>query len=145
VTKHKAIICDLDGCLADNTKRKNGVYDASNCDVEDTVVIPVAVTVRALALSVYYIVFCSGREDKYREPTVRFIDNCFPWMNGDYALFMRQTKDQRKDYIVKRKIYEEQIAHRFDVLLVLDDRASVVKDCWRAFGLTCFQVAEGNF
>ena len=145
MTKQKAIVVDLDGTCALIHQRKNGPYDASRCDEEDLPNIPVIETVKALTFAGYYVVFCSGREDKHREPTMRFLHNHFPEMNGDYVLFMRQTKDQRKDAIVKREIYEEQIAHRFDVLLVLDDRASVTKMWREELGLTVLQCADGDF
>jgi len=50
----------------------------------------------------------------------------------------------RKDVIIKQEIYEEHIKDKYDVLFVMDDRNQVV-EFWRSIGLTCFQVAEGNF
>lgn len=143
--KHKAIVVDLDGTLAINTFRKNGPYDASKCDEEDLQNVPVVETVRALAFAGYYCVFCSGREDKYKAPTQRFIQACFPEMNNDWALFMRQTGDNRRDSIVKREIYEEQIAPRFEILVWIDDRDQVVEMVRKDLNLPCFQVNYGNF
>jgi hypothetical protein len=57
---------------------------------------------------------------------------------------MRKRNDFRKDFEVKREIYEAQIANRFDVLCVFDDRQQVV-DMWREVGLVCLQVAAGDF
>jgi hypothetical protein len=57
---------------------------------------------------------------------------------------MRKYGDYRKDYVVKREIYEQLIAPDYDILCVLDDRNSVV-DMWREIGLTCLQVAPGDF
>ena len=59
-------------------------------------------------------------------------------------LFMRADGDYRADSIVKEEIYHDKIEPVYNVLLVLDDRDSVVK-MWRSLGLTCLQVAEGNF
>ena len=97
--------------------------------------------------SSHHIIFCSGREDKYREPTMAFINKCFDGKleDHDYTLLMRETDDYRKDSIVKHELYLNHIEHRWDILYVLDDRQQVV-DMWRnALGLLTLQVAEGNF
>jgi hypothetical protein len=57
---------------------------------------------------------------------------------------MRKSGDYRKDYEVKKEIYETYIKDKFNVLCVLDDRQSVV-DMWRSLGLTCLQVNYGDF
>ena len=57
---------------------------------------------------------------------------------------MRAAGDDRKDEIIKREIYNREIKPAFDVLCVLDDRDQVVR-MWRAMGLTCLQVAPGDF
>ena len=65
--------------------------------------------------------------------------------NRNTQLFMRPAGDTRDDRIVKREIYEREIKGKYNVLWVLDDRNKVV-DMWRReLGLTCLQVAEGNF
>ena len=56
---------------------------------------------------------------------------------------MRQDGDFRRDDIVKQEILDKYI-DKDRVLFVLDDRDQVV-DMWRRNGLTCFQVAEGDF
>lgn len=57
---------------------------------------------------------------------------------------MRPTKDNRPDTVVKKELFEAHIDGRYDVAFVVDDREGVVRQ-WREMGLTCFQVAEGNF
>ncbi len=87
------------------------------------------------------IILCSGREDKFRPHTER-------WLRAneiDYDhLFMRKTGDKRRDDIVKKEIYEENIRGKWNVAFVVDDRKRVV-DAWRSLGLTCFQCAPGDF
>ena len=88
------------------------------------------------------ILLVSGRPEEHRATTERWLDQ-----NHIYdvrGLFMRRTGDYRPDTEVKREIYQNQIAPRYKVRLVLDDRSSVVA-MWRSLGLTCWQVAEGNF
>ena len=60
------------------------------------------------------------------------------------ALLMRDRYDDRPDVQVKRDLYDRHVRGRYDVLCVLDDRSSVVQG-WRDLGLTCLQVAPGDF
>jgi hypothetical protein len=57
---------------------------------------------------------------------------------------MRKAGDDRKDSLVKEEIYNNNIAPKYNVFLVLDDRDQVVK-FWRSKGLQCWQVAPGAF
>lgn len=57
-------------------------------------------------------------------------------------LFMRRGQDQRPDTEVKQEILDMLPKNRIGY--VLDDRDSVV-EMWRSNGLTCLQVAKGNF
>lgn len=57
---------------------------------------------------------------------------------------MRPAGDHRRDAIVKRELFDLHIRHQYRVTHVLDDRTQVVQ-MWRALGLTCLQVADGDF
>lgn len=136
-----AIVCDLDGTISLFTEEMRSPYDASKCE-HDLLNEPVADVINTYFNKGYKILFVSGREDKYREQTERFLKKHFP--NLTYSLFMRKTGDSRKDTIIKKEIYVDNIWLNYYVKFVLDDRASVVRG-WREMGLTCFQVAEGMF
>jgi predicted kinase len=152
----EAVLCDLDGTLA--LIHDRSPYDASDCDVKDLPNTPVIETIKAHYHQGRKIIFCSGREDKYRPETIRFIEKyCRDLCNHSdcdvvgfdrgtiqYELFMRKTDDFRKDAIIKEEIYQNEIEGKYNVLLVLDDRNQVV-NYWRSIGLTCFQVAPGDF
>lgn len=153
----KAIICDLDGTLAHMGNRSP--YDASTCD-QDGPNWPVINCVLAMYAKGYKVIFMSGREDKYREPTIRFIEQYVRTPNNwafsqtpetrpttspiPYELHMRTTGDQRKDNIIKRELFEQAIVGKYYVEFCLDDRNQVV-DGWREMGLSCFQVQPGDF
>lgn len=144
IRNEPAIICDLDGTLAIKHSGRTW-HDASSCDA-DTINMPVLEVCSAFART-HHIIFCSGRENRYREQTMTFLKKCFPSYidKHDFSLFMRETQDNRKDSIVKHEIYTTCIKDRWDVLFVLDDRNQVV-DMWRnTLNLTCLQVAEGDF
>ena len=83
----------------------------------------------------------SGRSARHRSPTERWL--ALHGIAYDRPL-MRAADDNRKDVVVKREMYEAHIEGRWSILFVLDDRDQVVEG-WRSLGLTCFQVAEGDF
>jgi len=144
----RAIICDLDGTLALKHKDRDW-YDSSTCDL-DNINKPVQLVLNMakfynLGSLLFEIIFVSGRQEKDREPTQKFLEK---YGFDEHPLFMRQTGDFRSDVDVKRELYQENIEDKYDILFVLDDRNSEkypVVPMWRELGLTCFQVAEGNF
>jgi hypothetical protein len=60
------------------------------------------------------------------------------------TLVMRPNDDYDPDHILKSRILDALIDEGYDPKMVFDDRDAVVK-MWRDRGLTCLQVAEGNF
>lgn len=135
----RAIICDLDGTLALMNGRNP--FDASKCDL-DELNNPVANVLKNYKKLGYKILLVSGREEQYREPTLRFLST---HEIGYDDLIMRKTKDSRKDSIIKTEIYNEFIKDIYFVEFVLDDRNQVV-DTWRNdLKLPCFQVYYGDF
>jgi hypothetical protein len=58
---------------------------------------------------------------------------------------MRAEKDNRKDSIIKRELFDKHIRDKYHVDFVLDDRDQVVRMWRRELGLTCLQVNYGNF
>jgi predicted kinase len=131
------ILCDLDGTLALMNDRSP--YDASSC-FDDSVNFPVLAVLRSYPAE--QIIFLSGRSDKYEEQTRKFLDVKCAFPNA--RLYMRKEGDFRKDSIVKKELFNNNIANDVNVDFVMDDRNQVV-EMWRSLGLTCFQVADGNF
>lgn len=144
-TKRKAIIFDIDGTLAHMTGRleRRGKtapfadWDAHDDDVDEHVAEMVDIL-----KDKYAIVICSGRKDGSRKVLEKWLtDNDIHYDD----VFMRKQSDNRKDSIIKREIYENDISKKYDVHLVFDDRDQVI-DMWRnELGLKVFQVADGAF
>jgi hypothetical protein len=132
-------IFDIDGTLA--LKGDRSAYDWSRVseDKPNTDVINIYST---LANAGFPIIIFSGRDEVCREATEKWLlDNGI----NDYALLaMRAEGNMEKDTIVKEALYRAYLDGRYNVLGVFDDRNSVVQ-AWRSLGLTCFQVAEGDF
>lgn len=142
----RAIICDIDGTLADCQHRRhflqsnpvdwNRFFGAMGSDL---LIEPVADLVESLYCDGYNIILCSGRPEKYRQLTEEWLD-CFGvrW----HELHMRMDGDHRSDIIVKREMLREFQSRDLDIRFVIDDRKSVV-DMWRDEGLICLQAAPG--
>jgi len=134
------VVVDMDGCLA--IKGDRDIYDFSKVDL-DTLNLPVAETVKGFyRMSLAKIIVVSGRDDSCKDMTWKWVSNVAGLDVTD--ILMRETGDKRPDYIVKQDIYDQYIKGKYNVLVVLDDRDSVVR-MWRDNGLPVFQVNEGNF
>ncbi len=132
------VICDLDGTLALMGKRNP--FDASKCE-DDLLNHSVANFVQFLSLQ-YPIFYFSGRQEKDRDPTERWLAKHS--ISFHEKLVMRPTASMEKDVFVKEVMFEQHIRGKYNVHVVLDDRDQCVH-LWRDLGLTCFQVADGNF
>ena len=152
-----AIICDLDGTLSlFNKIDKDGSviiqykdaqcrnpYDASKAEY-DMVNKPLADILLSFFHEGYHIVFCSGRQESHREYTEKFINkNLGSRCEFNYDLFMRQTGDNRKDDVVKEEIYWKDIATKYNIYAVFDDRLSVC-EMWHKLGLSLFRFGDPN-
>ena len=147
--RRPVVLIDLDGTACNITHRVHHVqggkkdWKAFNAAIpRDTPNPPVQMVYWALVTQQHHIIFLSGRGAEQRAVTERWLA-----ANGyaDYeAVVMRPYGDSRPDHVVKRELYEKYVAPYWRTELVLDDRDSVVAG-WRELGLTCFQVAPGNF
>jgi hypothetical protein len=102
----------------------------------------VASVLKAFSANGYHILLLSGREEIFRDPTVRFLEKfVVPYQQ----LWMRKAKDYRQDAIIKREIFDFEISGKYNIEFVLDDRDQVVEMWRRELHLNCFQVNYGNF
>jgi len=141
----KALLCDIDGTLADIRHRLHHVLPGGKRDWDaffaemgsDDCVEPVREILRHLP---HEIVLCSGRPEGYRETTTVWLrSHGVPYDR----LYMRPDGDTRADHVVKAEILAQIIADGYEPFAVIDDRASVVA-MWREKGLFCFQVAPSE-
>ena len=157
---NKWVIFDLDGTLADiEIRRKMAINSKGKMDwdiffapalvAEDDPNIPVIMMAQALAEIGYQIAIFSGRSERTRNTTKSWLTkHKVPWS----ILKMRPEKHPFKfmpDEKLKLGWFEEVFVNPEDmdeaeVVAVFDDRDKVVK-MWREIGLTCMQVAPGNF
>lgn len=136
--KPSGYIFDIDGTLALRGDRGPFDWDKVSGDTPNKAVIDLCKLLKNVG---FKIIVVSGRDDSCLATTSIWLQD-----NGisPSALFMRRTGDYRKDYVIKMEIYKQLIEPKYNVLAVFDDRSQVV-EMWRSIGLTCFQVADGNF
>lgn len=151
----KSVIFDLDGTLAlidDRRKistKDNGkmdwdkFFDPKNIDL-DKPNLPVIKLAQMFSDDGLRIVIFSGRSKATKDATK-------DWLNKFDVPFdvlkMRPTSNEFKfkpDDELKQMWLDSLFPNKADIFAVVDDRQKVV-DMWRKNGLTCFQVADGNF
>lgn len=88
------------------------------------------------------ILYVSGRPERCRSLTVKWLEqHDFP---DGYQLWMRKDGDHRPDTVIKKEILQFIRDAGYNPSMAFDDRNAVVA-MWRANGVPCAQVAEGNF
>lgn len=135
----RAVLVDIDGTVA--LKGARSPFDESRVH-EDRPNQRVIDVVHALYLSGETIIFMSGRTEDCKAATEEWLNE---HVGVAYAgLYMRRDRGI-KDSIVKRQLFDKYIRGNYNVTAVLDDRDQVVRMWREELGLTCLQVAEGNF
>ncbi len=147
INKKDAIIIDLDGTLSNCDHRLHFVRDKRKNWPEffrQLINDPVNEWCKEIIQKFennHNIILVSGRPDDYEDLTRQWLAN----NNIHYdALFMRKSKDYRKDDIVKTEIYNNFIAANYNIKFCIDDRKQIVA-AWRKLGLVCLACAEGDF
>ncbi|WP_440121585.1 phosphatase domain-containing protein [Tenacibaculum sp. Ill] len=135
----KAIICDLDGTLS--LIHNRSPFDGSRCE-QDLPNVPIVNLVKNYQQLGYKILLLSGREAKYQPETESWLKKHEIAYD---ALWMRKSRDNRKDAIIKEEVFKRKIEHKYFIEFILDDRNQVV-DLWRKeLKLPCLQVFYGDF
>lgn len=137
--RQTVVICDIDGTLAEKGGRN--AYDWGKV-YNDKPILKIVNLLRMLKEQLRVIVvLVSGRDEVCKDETLLWLSKNKIYFD---CLFMRPKGDNRPDTVIKREIFDNHIRDKYNVLCVLDDRNKVVK-MWRELGLTCLQVAEGDF
>lgn len=137
----RAIICDIDGTIADTRHRLHFIqgkpkdwisfFDAMDTDAPHTYVITL---LQALS-STYPILLATGRPETHRDMTQAWLQqHSVP----NSLLTMRKAGDYRSDVVVKKEMLVE-IRKTYDPLLSIDDRPEVIQ-MWRNNDVPCLSV-----
>ena len=148
-------IFDIDGTLCNiehrlhylQTKNWDGFYKACVDDEPNTSVIQVMNKLLESGADIYLF---SARSEVVREETIQWLSRYtyYPMhelRNNETLLTMRRDRDYTEDHILKESWLNFMLEEDINRLVgVFDDRQRVV-DMWRSRGITCFQVAAGEF
>ena len=149
------VIFDIDGTLADIEHRRHHVsgkkkdFNSFNKEMgNDVANEPIVKLLQMCCDSGYLIIYCTGRMERDRDVTINFLnqlsitDNFVP----EHLMMRANKRRSDPDWEVKQDMLHEilKTLDKENILFTVDDRQKVV-DMWRANGLTCLQVAEGNF
>lgn len=148
----KTVIFDLDGTLALIDKRRalaakaNGkinwktFFDPENIQLDEPNV-PVIEMAKMLKAQGHSVVIFSGRDSISRTETIAWLKQFGVPFD---VLKMRPEGSFTPDDVLKQNWLDQLFPVKSDVLCIFDDRDKVVK-MWRSNGITCFQVAPGDF
>lgn len=164
--KPPAFVCDIDGTAADTTHREHHIRKAYDhlengngpkpdwdafyaMQDDDTPVRACQLVVRGLIVQGITPIFLTGRPAKYMENTRHWLTKHGFISSGEDTvnthLYMRPDDDKCHDFELKARVYRETIQPKFDVVVWLEDRDSVVRMVREDLGLPCWQVREGDF
>ena len=144
----RAYIFDIDGTIANGAHRLHHIektpkdwsafFAACGGDQPIPHIIQLANHLNVTGVAIVYV---SGRSDECRDATQMWLhEHKLP----DGPLYMRRAGDHRNDDILKVEMLAEVRSHGYEILMAFDDRSRVVR-AWRAAGVPCAQVAEGEF
>ena len=148
--KEKIIIFDLDGTLALIDHRRHflekndwkSFFDNCHKDLPNTSVISLwNLFLKDGRLNDLYIF--SGRCESVKDKTLFWLKNNLSCCFYD-NIRMRPKGNSTPDDKLKELWLDEILSQGKEVEMVFDDRQKVV-DMWRRRGITCFQVAKGDF
>ena len=135
----KALLIDVDGTVA--LRNTRNPFDWSRIS-EDSPNLQVIDVVKRLASTGLELIFITGRGQRLHGTTSVWLAK---HVGTPFTLFCRTDKDLRRDEIIKREIFEEEILGKYEIVAVFDDRNRVV-EMWRnQLALTCMQVGNGDF
>ena len=123
-----AIICDIDGTIAEAYERGHYEWDKVGNDLPVGIIMDIVDGYRAKG---YTIVFLSGRDGICRKETEEWLTGYFDF---PITLFMRGEGDNRKDTIIKEELFWEYIEPDYRVDAAIDDRPCMVR-LWLELGI----------
>lgn len=148
----RAMIFDIDGTLADCTERLRHITGPGPKDwtaffdreeVARDKPIKRVLDVLAILDGTYALVFCTGRPERIKMETIRWLEVHAKWL-GSYTIMMRRDDDRRSSAEVKQDHLIHLRSRGLEPVIAFEDRAADAA-MWRANGVTCFQVAEGAY
>lgn len=139
------IIIDIDGTIANkHPDRDYREYDKVHLDspIHQTIIV-----INLLIKEGYKPIFITGRKDDCKKETTDWLNDHLGSFDYDNILYMRKSKDHRKDFVVKKELLNKFLNDfnipKENIFAVFDDRPSVI-DMWIEEGLFVFNMNNGR-
>jgi len=147
----KAVLCDLDGTMADLEHRLHYVHpkegelkDWKSFFAEipnDSLIEDVAAQVADLIDEDTDLFYISARPENYRKETEEWLERV--GAPKYKALFMRRAHDKREDSLIKSELLHRYFPDKSIIKCVFDDRPRVIR-MWREEGLEVIDCGSGE-
>lgn len=127
--------------LADKSKVKfKPDYEAFNNLLEKDIPNAKVVKICQALADNYAIYICTGRPEKFRERTEKWLESYGIPYN---QILMRPDNNSESDAVIKKRMLDL-IQRTCNIVAVFDDKEKVV-NMWRENGILCCQVAKGEY
>lgn len=133
-----AICIDIDGTVALNGYRNP--FDGTSVDKDKPNNYVIDIVKQYISNPYIKVIFMSGREGNEicTRLTKEWLDK---YCEGYDLLFMRKEGDNRKDSIIKKELFENNIKDKYYIRFILDDRLQVCQ-MWYSLGLPLLRVGD---
>lgn len=137
----KAVIFDIDHTLCIFDKKRNDIQDAMENAIpikgmKDLVCVIQEGILQAVGGGT--IIFVSGRPERYRKETIRWIESYIAdFLDEDESLILREDDEFSSDEEMKDRALNK-IKKRYEVICAFDDKESVL-EMYHRNGVTCFK------
>lgn len=151
IMKRKAVICDLDGTLCDANHRVHYVekqpknwakfFAEAFKDKVNTWCLDMMKNYQAQGIEVLFV---TGRHEGLVNSTIGWIYTHTPFEAELHTnLFMRGEGDFREDTIIKQEIYDKVIAPKYEIIMAVDDKSSIIK-MWESYNIPVIYCGPGS-
>lgn len=146
--KRAWIICDIDGTIADMTRRVSLMpdWDAVHEDIDNDPPYSKVIELVTCLADTYFILFMTGRNARFRTKTVKWFEKMNIQFHAD--VIMRPDDNYQTDpelkWTLATQYFKTEEGVRHSVFMVIEDRDKVV-EMWRNKGLFCIQPRIGDY
>lgn len=130
-------LCDIDGTIAHNNGHRS-FYDESRVFHDEP--LPTVEIIKSLIKTGDRIIYFSGRTEDARLETIKWLTKYID--DSEPELYMRKSKDNRSDDIVKEEMYNVHIKGIYNISGVFDDRLKVCR-MWYKLGIFVLNCNQG--
>ena len=140
--KKNIVICDIDGTIANNDHRQHLLKNFKDWDKFfaqlhlDKPIYEIIDKVIGLNNKGKKIIFITGRPEKYREQTLKWLKNFF---NFNFCLIMRSDDDLRSKVLIKEELFKLHFQQN-EVFIVFENDQDLI-NLWKKLDLNVFQVS----